>query len=128
MGYSGNGLGGSSAINFLCWIKPPTRDIDGESGTRTKPFALAQLTWRQLPDIGRLGNTGWNWENFAKCLERTEGYLLSDRLRCTVLTADEILDLLNHLRPLKRRTAYKPPPGVSVGMVYSFRNLFVSLR
>ncbi len=26
----GKGLGGSSGINFLCWIKPPAADIDGK--------------------------------------------------------------------------------------------------
>ncbi len=28
--YRGKGLGGSSGINFLCWIKPPAEDIDGQ--------------------------------------------------------------------------------------------------
>jgi hypothetical protein len=27
---SGKGLGGSSAINFLVWCKPPAADIDGK--------------------------------------------------------------------------------------------------
>ncbi|KAJ3556843.1 hypothetical protein NM688_g1798 [Phlebia brevispora] len=41
----GKGLGGSSAINFLTWSKPPRQDID---------------------DIERLGNPGWNWDNYHK--------------------------------------------------------------
>ncbi|KAI0774498.1 alcohol oxidase [Fomes fomentarius] len=50
----GKGLGGSSGINFLCWIKPPAADID---------------------DIERLGNPGWNWKNFEKYCQRTEGFV-----------------------------------------------------
>ncbi|TFK94202.1 GMC oxidoreductase [Polyporus arcularius HHB13444] len=50
----GKGLGGSSGINFLCWIKPPAEDID---------------------DIERLGNPGWNWNNFEKYIQRTEGFV-----------------------------------------------------
>ncbi|TBU47229.1 alcohol oxidase [Dichomitus squalens] len=50
----GKGLGGSSGINFLCWIKPPAEDID---------------------DIERLGNPGWNWKNYEKFIHRTEGFI-----------------------------------------------------
>ncbi|KAI0832660.1 GMC oxidoreductase [Trametes gibbosa] len=54
MWFRGKGLGGSSGINFLCWTKPPREDID---------------------DFERLGNPGWNWENFEKYLKRTEGFV-----------------------------------------------------
>ncbi|EPQ53452.1 alcohol oxidase [Gloeophyllum trabeum ATCC 11539] len=47
----GKGLGGSSAINFLCWTKPPAAEID---------------------DIERLGNPGWNWKNYETFSHRTE--------------------------------------------------------
>ncbi|KZT28136.1 GMC oxidoreductase [Neolentinus lepideus HHB14362 ss-1] len=50
----GKGLGGSSGINFLCWSKPPKEDID---------------------DIERLGNPGWNWENYQKYSHRTEKFV-----------------------------------------------------
>ncbi|KAI0751029.1 alcohol oxidase [Daedaleopsis nitida] len=50
----GKGLGGSSGINFLCWIKPPAEDMD---------------------DFERLGNPGWNWKNFEKYIHRTEGFV-----------------------------------------------------
>ncbi|KAI0638410.1 GMC oxidoreductase [Trametes polyzona] len=53
----GKGLGGSSGINFLCWIKPPGDDID---------------------DFERLGNPGWNWANFEKYIHRTEGFVPPD--------------------------------------------------
>ncbi|KAI0331245.1 GMC oxidoreductase [Cubamyces sp. BRFM 1775] len=50
----GKGLGGSSAINFLCYIKPPGTEID---------------------DLERLGNPGWNWKNYEKYIQRTEGFV-----------------------------------------------------
>ncbi|KAI0375888.1 GMC oxidoreductase [Pilatotrama ljubarskyi] len=50
----GKGLGGSSGINFLCWIKPPAEDID---------------------DFERLGNPGWNWKNYEKYIHRTECFV-----------------------------------------------------
>ncbi|KAI9068482.1 GMC oxidoreductase [Trametes sanguinea] len=53
MWYRGRGLGGSSGINFHCWIKPPASEID---------------------DIERLGNPGWNWKNFEKYIKRTERF------------------------------------------------------
>ena len=43
--------GGSSAMNFLFWSKPPTADIDA---------------WEEL------GNPGWNWDNYLKYTLRTE--------------------------------------------------------
>ncbi|KAL4071383.1 GMC oxidoreductase [Scleroderma yunnanense] len=49
----GKVLGGSSAINFLCWTKPPADEVD---------------------DWERLGNKGWNWEAFQKHLREIEGY------------------------------------------------------
>ncbi|CDO76653.1 GMC oxidoreductase [Trametes cinnabarina] len=49
----GKGLGGSSAINFLCWIKPPAKEVD---------------------DFERLGNPGWNWKNYEKYIRRTERF------------------------------------------------------
>ncbi|KZT32740.1 alcohol oxidase [Sistotremastrum suecicum HHB10207 ss-3] len=50
----GRTLGGSSAINFLCWTKPPLQDID---------------------DIERLGNPGWGWESYEKYLKRAERFV-----------------------------------------------------
>ncbi|KAG7444390.1 alcohol oxidase [Guyanagaster necrorhizus] len=42
-------LGGSSAINFSVWTNPAKGDID---------------------DWERLGNAGWNWQNFSKYLSK----------------------------------------------------------
>ncbi|KAJ3556842.1 hypothetical protein NM688_g1799 [Phlebia brevispora] len=50
----GKGLGGSSAINFLCWTKPSVKDID---------------------DFERLGNPGWNWDNYESFIARSEGFV-----------------------------------------------------
>ncbi|KAI0776222.1 alcohol oxidase [Trametes elegans] len=50
----GKGLGGSSAINFLCWTKPAAEEID---------------------DFERLGNPGWNWKNYEKYIQRAEGFV-----------------------------------------------------
>lgn len=45
----GKVLGGSSAINFSVWTNPAKGDID---------------------DWEKLGNAGWNWENFSKYLSK----------------------------------------------------------
>ncbi|KAJ3534995.1 hypothetical protein NM688_g7044 [Phlebia brevispora] len=52
--HRGKGLGGSSAINFMGWNKPPADEID---------------------DWGHLGNEGWNWENYQRFIARTEGFV-----------------------------------------------------
>ncbi|KAJ7573676.1 GMC oxidoreductase [Mycena floridula] len=49
----GRGLGGSSAINFSCWTQPDKQDID---------------------DWEKLGNAGWNSENFFKYSSRTSSF------------------------------------------------------
>ncbi|RXW15191.1 hypothetical protein EST38_g10664 [Candolleomyces aberdarensis] len=49
----GKGLGGSSAMNFFCWIKPPAEDIDA---------------------FEKLGNPGWNWKDFEKYSLKSETF------------------------------------------------------
>ncbi|KAJ8508967.1 hypothetical protein ONZ45_g8799 [Pleurotus djamor] len=58
----GKGLGGSSAINFMCWTKPAASDIDGEAN---HIFFTIEL----LND-----NPGWNWSNYTRYLEKAEKY------------------------------------------------------
>ncbi|KAL1739980.1 GMC oxidoreductase-domain-containing protein [Schizophyllum fasciatum] len=52
----GKGLGGSSAINFACWTKPPKEDID---------------------DWEVLGNAGWNWNELEKYYEKASTFIPS---------------------------------------------------
>ncbi|EMD40393.1 hypothetical protein CERSUDRAFT_91113 [Gelatoporia subvermispora B] len=52
--FRGKGLGGSSSINFMAWTKPPANEIN---------------------DWERLGNPGWNWQNFHRYLSRAEGFI-----------------------------------------------------
>ncbi|KAF5329741.1 hypothetical protein D9619_009175 [Psilocybe cf. subviscida] len=49
----GKGLGGSSNVNLFVWCKPPAADIDA---------------------IEKLGNPGWNWDDFAKYSKRSEAF------------------------------------------------------
>ena len=46
--------GGSSAMNFYFWTKPPAADVN---------------TWEEL------GNPGWNWDAFQKYTLRAEQYV-----------------------------------------------------
>lgn len=46
-----NDIGGSSAINYHCWITPPAHDINV---------------------FENLGNPGWNWGNFSEYVKRAE--------------------------------------------------------
>ena len=47
-------VGGSSAMNFYAWIKPPAEDINVYE---------------------ELGNPGWNWESYQRCTMHTEKYV-----------------------------------------------------
>ncbi|THH20334.1 hypothetical protein EW146_g1022 [Bondarzewia mesenterica] len=50
----GRTLGGSSALNFFAYCKPPKQEID---------------------DFEKLGNPGWNWANFQKYSAKAEGFV-----------------------------------------------------
>ncbi|KAH9929344.1 GMC oxidoreductase [Fomitopsis serialis] len=52
--FRGKGLGGSSGINFMCWTKPPREEID---------------------EFEKLGNPGWNWQNYERYVAKTEGFV-----------------------------------------------------
>ncbi|KDQ52343.1 GMC oxidoreductase [Jaapia argillacea MUCL 33604] len=49
----GKGLGGSSCMNFYAWSKPPKGDVDA---------------------IEKLGNPGWNWDDYAMYTKRSETF------------------------------------------------------
>ena len=85
LSYRGKGLGGSSGINFLCWIKPPAEDIDGGQRALAVGRDTCVLTCSCILDIERLGNPGWNWSNFEKYIQRTEGWgrLLPHAVGCS---------------------------------------------
>ncbi|KAF6749503.1 GMC oxidoreductase [Ephemerocybe angulata] len=44
---------GSSAMNFFCWIKPPAEDVNA---------------------FEKLGNPGWNWNEFEKYSKKSEKF------------------------------------------------------
>ncbi|RPD75411.1 alcohol oxidase [Lentinus tigrinus ALCF2SS1-7] len=50
----GKGLGGSSSTNFYLWTRPSKRDVDA---------------------CERLGNPGWNWDNFLKYSKKCETFI-----------------------------------------------------
>ncbi|KIY64352.1 GMC oxidoreductase [Cylindrobasidium torrendii FP15055 ss-10] len=51
--FRGKSLGGSSAMNFMCWTVPPKEDID---------------------DWERLGNPGINWNLYERCVKKVATY------------------------------------------------------
>lgn len=52
-----NAKGGTSNMNFYCWIKPPAGDIDA---------------------FEKLGNPGWNWAEYEKYSKKSETYVIPD--------------------------------------------------
>ena len=54
-----NLTGGSSCVNFYCWVKPPAQDIDA---------------------FEKLGNPGWNWEDYDEYSRKIETYVLHSTL------------------------------------------------
>lgn len=49
--YRGKGLGGSSGINFLCWIKPPAEDIDGMSPATGRNIPLCSPACAKISNV-----------------------------------------------------------------------------
>ncbi|KAG6828989.1 hypothetical protein H0H92_006061 [Tricholoma furcatifolium] len=62
----GKGLGGSSCINFLAWMLPPSIDIDA---------------------FEKLGNPGWNWDDF---------YVYANKVETFHPPGKEVTDLFPH--------------------------------
>nr|GAT54545.1 GMC oxidoreductase [Mycena chlorophos] len=59
----GKGVGGSSAINFYAWVKPPAKDFDA---------------------IEQLGNPGWNWAEYAKYTRLSETFHPATEEQCAL--------------------------------------------
>lgn len=75
---SGRGLGGSSAINFMMWTRPPAEEIDGM-------FLLTchsqiDSSVYDSTDFERLGNPGWNWNNLLRYCNKAERYVAPPRV------------------------------------------------
>ena len=93
-------------MNFLCYIRPPAADIDA---------------------IGKLGNEGWNWENYlayAKLSERYISLMIQathrvDPLLAYVVSTQQrpsiLLCTLTHLclKTMAHRVRYRPVPHIT---------------
>ncbi|KDR78170.1 hypothetical protein GALMADRAFT_224541 [Galerina marginata CBS 339.88] len=90
----GKGLGGSSAINFYVWIKPPAADIDA---------------------LEKLGNPGWNWANYEKYSKKAETFHLP---------TTEQTDLYPHTFDLKARGTSGPVQVAIPAHVHTLDKLF----
>ncbi|CAL1708210.1 unnamed protein product [Somion occarium] len=51
--FRGKGLGGSAAVNFQLWMRPPAEEVN---------------------DLERLGNAGWNWDDFQRLIRKVERF------------------------------------------------------
>ncbi|KAK0489555.1 hypothetical protein EDD18DRAFT_1189845 [Armillaria luteobubalina] len=97
----GKGLGGSSAMNFGIWSKPPREDIN---------------------DWERLGNHGWNWETYEKYCNKAASYVpLESFAQGGTMWQDP-----RGLGPLKI-THPKIVPDVDVKLQEAFVNLGIPL-
>ncbi|KAK0219879.1 hypothetical protein IW262DRAFT_1460990 [Armillaria fumosa] len=97
----GKGLGGSSAMNFGIWSKPPREDIN---------------------DWERLGNHGWNWETYEKYCNKAASYVpLESFAQCGTTWQDP-----RGIGPLKI-THPKIVPDVDVKLQEAFVNLGIPL-
>ncbi|KAF5376948.1 hypothetical protein D9615_007272 [Tricholomella constricta] len=74
----GKGLGGTSNLNFFVWIKPPAVDVDA---------------------FEKLGNPGWNWENFYHYSKKAETFHRPGK---------ELTDLFPHIYDVDARGTSGP--------------------
>ncbi|KAL5532513.1 hypothetical protein ACEPAF_4287 [Sanghuangporus sanghuang] len=76
----GKVLGGSSAINFYVWTKPPAADIDA---------------WETL------GSSGWNWTRFSTYSKKIEGFAPPDKEAARKYRQEYNIDAYGTSGPLK---------------------------
>lgn len=79
------GTGGTSALNYYVWMKPPAADVDA---------------------FEALGNPGWNWADFDKYSKKTERFRFNKKFHVNINS------LLAYVRsfhvPTKERTDLYP--------------------
>ncbi|KAJ6452435.1 GMC oxidoreductase [Mycena sanguinolenta] len=90
----GKGLGGSSAMNFYAWTKPPAADIDA---------------------IEALGNPGWNWAEYSKYTRLSETFHPPQK---------EQTDIFPHTHDLAFRGESGPIQVTAPHSVYTIDKLF----
>ncbi|KAJ6557424.1 glucose-methanol-choline oxidoreductase [Mycena sp. CBHHK59/15] len=90
----GKGLGGSSAMNFYAWTKPPAGDVDA---------------------IEALGNPGWNWAEYSKYTRISETFHVAQK---------EQTDLYPHTHDLAFRGESGPIQVTAPHSVYTIDQLF----
>ncbi|KAJ7290529.1 GMC oxidoreductase [Mycena rebaudengoi] len=90
----GKGLGGSSAMNFYAWTKPPAGDVDA---------------------IEALGNPGWNWAEYSKYSRMSETFHIAQ---------NEQSDLYPHTHDLAFRGESGPIQVTVPHSVYTVDRLF----
>ncbi|KAF8812930.1 FAD/NAD(P)-binding domain-containing protein [Phlegmacium glaucopus] len=76
----GKGLGGSSAVNFYVWMKPPAADVDA---------------------FEALGNPGWNWAAFDKYLKKAESFHVPTKEQTDVYSYTYDLDARGTSGPIQ---------------------------
>lgn len=81
-----NAKGGTSNMNFYCWIKPPTEDVDA---------------------FEKLGNPGWNWAEYEKYSKQSETYVIRKPASYLYLAPAYIAALRFH-PPAKEQTDLFP--------------------
>lgn len=59
-------------MNLMVWHKPPKEEMDGKS---TSTVRHERTFTDGFVDIERLGNPGWNWENYQKGIQANMSYM-----------------------------------------------------
>lgn len=77
--FSGKGLGGSSAINFMMWNKPARQYLDSKD-TVLPSIDLTIFAFHVV--FEELGMHGWNWDAFDKYMKTAEKCVSNRTFSC----------------------------------------------